>query len=46
MRFLPSHKTKAIEHTCGNPPTYHTILWIEALNRWKCAGCGKILAGP
>lgn len=43
MRFLPSHKMKAINHVCGNPSTYHQIIYVEALKGWRCTGCGRIV---
>ena len=43
MRFLPSHKTAAVTHQCGNPPTYHQIIYVEALKGWRCVGCGRIV---
>lgn len=43
MRFLPSYKTRAIEHTCGSPATYYVLKYVEALRRWRCTGCGRIV---
>lgn len=43
MRFLPSHKTAAINHTCGNPPTYHVLTYLPKLDRWICSHCKRFV---
>lgn len=45
MRLL-NKTSKATEHKCGNPPTYYTLVWVDALRRWRCSGCGRLVGGP